>query len=347
MVGRTTIGWGVVGCGWVARDYAIPAIEASRNGRLVALCDSDAGALSRLGRPHVPQVADLDALLRRDDIDALYVATPNHAHLGVVATALRRNIAVLCEKPLAHDLADARGILAAVRSSRALYATAFDQRFHAAHRMLRDLVSAGQLGTVSQARMHYACWVGADWAQDNWRVDAARSGGGALVDLAPHCIDLMDWLIGAGDVEIHAFLQNRVHAYAVDDGAVLTARWANDAIGSIHVAYNCPEQFPRRRIELVGTKAMAVADNTMGQTPGGTLTLVDAADGASRRIPLVDDRSPFLTQVEAFADACLGLARFPFAAERDLLLFEGLMAAAAAGGRQLAMPVSTSLEAMV
>ncbi len=103
---------------------------------------------------------------------------------------------------------------------------------------------------------------------------------------------------------------------------MLMGRFRSGTLATLHVAYNCPETFPRRTLELVGTAARAVCVNTMGQTPGGTLTLTDAATGTDTALPLEDDRSPFLGQVEAFADAVLAGAPYPFPPARDLRLAE-------------------------
>jgi predicted dehydrogenase len=87
----------------------------------------------------------------------------------------------------------------------------------------------------------------------------------------------------------------------------------------LHVAYNCPETLPRRRLEIVGTAGQAIARDTMGQTPGGTLEFIDAATGVAQfeKVPGAD-RSPFLNQVEAFAESVIGNGAFPFTPERDL-----------------------------
>ena len=189
-----------------------------------------------------------------------------------------------------------------------LYATAFDQRFHPAHQALRQLIADGALGTVTAVRIRYACWTGPDWSpdanpHDNWRADPDRAGGGAFIDLAPHGLDLTQTLLGEPLTDVAALLQHRVHDYAVDDGAALVARSASGALLNLSVAYNCPDAFPRRELEVVGTRARALALNTMGQTPGGTLTVTDAATGQSRPVDFDTEASPFRLQVEAFADA--------------------------------------------
>ena len=315
------IGWGVVGCGWVACDFVIPAIRASRNGVLVAACDQNAATLPR-GDGSLLATTDLNELLACQAVGAVYVATPNHLHRPIVEAAARAGKAVLCEKPMATTAADAAALLAACDSAGVLYATAFDQRFHAAHRQLQQLVRAGALGTVTQARVHYACWVGPDWAGDNWRADPKRAGGGAMIDLAPHAIDLLEVILGEEWVELISLRQNRVHDYAVDDGAVLMGRLQSGTLATIQVAYNCPETYPRRTLELIGTRARALCENTMGQTPGGRLTITDAATGTDSVIALEDDRSPFLGQVEAFVDAVMQHTEYPYPGSRDLRLMQ-------------------------
>ncbi|HEX8537129.1 MAG TPA: Gfo/Idh/MocA family oxidoreductase, partial [Cystobacter sp.] len=155
-----------------------------------------------------------------------------------------------------------------------------------------------------------------------WRIDPQRAGGGAMIDLAPHGIDLLEMLLGDEWTSLTALLQRRVHDYAVDDGAILMGRFRGGILGLIQVAYNCPETFPRRTLEVIGTRARALACNTMGQTPGGTLTLTDAATGEERPVTFSpeEDRSPFLHQVEAFSTCVLEGRAYPFSPERDVRL---------------------------
>ena len=186
-------------------------------------------------------------------------------------------------------------------------------------------MAAGELGTLTAVRIVYACWLPPDWSpdgspNDNWRVDPARAGGGALVDLAPHGIDLVGALLAGDDLtELQVLLQRRVHAYPVDDGAVIAGRTAGEALFSAHVAFNTPDALPRRRLEVVGTRAQLVAQDTMGQTAGGRLTRYDA-DGTAVDVPFDTATSPFAAQLAAFSAAVAGTADWPWPLERDLRL---------------------------
>ena len=330
------VGWGIVGYGWVARDYMAPGIRAAGH-RLVAVADpgevSRAAAEGEGARAHV----DLAGLIADPEVEAVYVATPNHLHRGAVEALCAAGKAVLCEKPMAATLSDAEAMAAAVRRTGAFYGTAFDQRHHPGHRAMRAAIRAGRIGTVTAVRIVYACWLDRAWTsypgQDNWRIDPAQAGGGALMDLAPHGIDLVDFLLGEPIAEIAAMTQARAQDYAVDDGALLIGRSGSGVLAQLNVAYNCPDALPRRRLEVVGTGGMLIATDTMGQTAGGTVTLTDGSDGRTESIDFDGTASPFLEQVRAFGRALREpAARAAWDAERDLHTMRLIARAYAAAG---------------
>ena len=313
--------WGVAGFGWVARDFTLPAMRAAGHA-LAAVCDPDPGARRHARGLGAAAYETVEELAADPAVEAVYVATPNHLHRPMVEALARAGKAVLCEKPLAHTLADAAAMIGAVERAGVLYGTAFDQRHHPAHVALRDAIRAGALGRVTAVRIVYACWLGADWAagsgRDNWRVEAGKAGGGALMDLAPHGLDLVDFLLDEPLVRVAALTQARVQDYAVDDGAALIGATGSGVLAQLHVAYNCPEGLPRRRLDVLGTRGQIVAENTMGQDPGGTLTFTEGAAGAASPVPFDADLSPFLVQVRAFAHALRSGESSGFSGARDL-----------------------------
>jgi len=313
------LGWGVIGYGWVARDYAVPGLREA-GARLIAVADPDAAARRSAEAEGARGHAEWTALLADPSVEAVYVATPNHLHRPAVEAAAAAGKAVLCEKPMAATLADAEAMAQAVRRAGIRYGTAFDQRHHPAHAAIRDAIAAGAIGTVTAIRIAYACWLDAGWAADNWRADPARAGGGALMDLAPHGLDLVHALLGESVVELQAMLQRRVQDYAVDDGAMLTGRTASGVLVQLHVAYNCPEALPRRRLEVLGTTGQIVADRTMGQTVGGTVRRICGRLGLDAELPVPDAAaSPFTRQMAAFA-RWLREGGNAFDLERDIAL---------------------------
>ena len=311
--------WGIAGFGWVAREFMAPGIIEA-GGVISAVADPSCNA-----RSHAPTGATvfptLEAMLADGGIDVVYVATPNHAHRAPVVAAADARLAVLCEKPIAANLEDAEITATVVSKAGVVYGTAFDQRYHPAHRAAANAIAQGEIGRPLAIRIVYACWVDPGWspdggAHDNWRADPAKAGGGAVIDLALHGLDLAQLLIGEPIETLHIALQRRVHDYPVDDGGMLTGRSADGVLFQSHVAYNCAEVLPRRRLEVLGETGMLVAIDTMGQTAGGHLTRRCGKSGEEHVITF-DQTSPFTAQATAFMAAARGEAH-DFSLARDL-----------------------------
>ena len=293
---------GIIGFGWVARDYMYPAIQSCDQVTLVAVCSAHGEDMQDLPTD-VRQFTRLADMLRTVELDAVYIATPNHLHRTQTVACLEAGVHVLCEKPMATGPADAEAMVAAAQNYGKVYATAFDQRFHPAHQAMRALIQAGQLGTITQARVDYACWLPADWTPDNWRIEQAKAGGGAIIDLAPHGLDLLETLLDDTIVELQLYAQTAVQDYEVDDGGVIMVRFARGALGSLHVGYNRPDAFPRRKLEIIGTQRMLIAENTMGQEAGGTVRMIRAHDGEAQSVSFDTNASPFEQQIRSFAES--------------------------------------------
>lgn len=323
MTDAPAIRWGIAGFGWVARDYMMPGIEAS-GGRVVAIADPSATAQASAMSAGLLAYEDTETMLAGGGIDALYVATPNNLHLAPVRAAAAANVPVLCEKPLAATLVQAEALAASVEGC--LYGTAFDQRHHPAHRTVADAIADGAIGRPVAVRIVYACWVDPHWSasgQDtsgcNWRADPQAAGGGAVIDLALHGLDLVHFLLGEPLGRLHIDLQRRIHDYAVDDGGMLSGRTGSDVLFQSHVAYNCAEALPRRRLEVLGEAGLIVATDTMGQTAGGDVTLCCARTGAKTSLAFDAGLSPFTAQATAFAAAVRGQPH-DFSIARDIRL---------------------------
>ena len=267
------------------------------------------------------------SLFEAEALDAVYVATPNHTHAELIEAAAVRGIRVLCEKPIATNLLDLKLIQAASEAAPERFQTAYDQRYHPAHGLIAQKVASGAMGTITQMRIHYACWLDDDWGKipgtDNWRIDRKRAGGGAGFDLLPHCIDLVKVLLNDCVEYDHLIYQHQVHPYAkdrkaVDDGALMTIRTGRGTLVSIHVAYNCPEDQPRRRIEISGTKGYLEANNTMGQDPGGEVRMQIDGRTTTTGFPDHPVYGPFARQLDRVSRIWLLDRKPPFSFLNDI-----------------------------
>ncbi|UZO79262.1 Gfo/Idh/MocA family oxidoreductase [Aquimarina sp. ERC-38] len=320
---NTSVRLAIIGFGWVAQDYFYPALQQVDGMQLVAICD-----------PYTPKdlipegvnlYRSLDQMLEDEKLDAVYIATPNNLHARQIAACTQRQLAILCEKPLAASLEDAYRILENVSNASITYLSAFDQRYHPAHIAIRDLIQKGKIGQVIQVRIDYACWLDKEWAANNWRIDMNQAGGGAIIDLAPHGMDLVEYILNQEIEKIQVLFQSLIQDYEVDDGGVLNFQTDGGVIGNSLVAYNRKESLPRRRLEFIGTQGILLAENTMGQDPGGTLHYINAEDGSQTQIEFDQQASPFTRQVEHFRDCILEKEEVCKTVAQDVRLFELVM----------------------
>jgi predicted dehydrogenase len=181
----------------VNRVFDLPA-----RATMVAVCGRDgakvAEAASRLGWAEA--VTDWRELIARDDIDVIDVCTPGDSHAEIAIAALEAGKHVLCEKPLANTVDEARAMVAAAVKARALgvrSACGFNYRRVPAVSLMRNLIAAGRLGAIRHVRAVYL----QDWITDPnfplvWRLQKDKAGSGALGDIGAHIIDLTQFVTG-------------------------------------------------------------------------------------------------------------------------------------------------------
>jgi predicted dehydrogenase len=211
--------------------------------------------------------------VRRPDIDAVDICTPGDLHRPVALAAAAAGKAVLCEKPLARDLAEAQEMLAAVRKARVVHMLCHNYRRVPALALARELIGSdsaeSRIGRIFHFRAVYLHDRGIDpKAPRTWRHDKARAGSGALGDLGSHVIDLARFLVGEiAEVSgtLQTFIGQRTAAGAaaaqpvdVDDAALALFRFENGAIGSFEVSRFGMGRKNHARIEVSGDRGAFV-----------------------------------------------------------------------------------------
>ncbi len=147
MTTTADLGIGLIGAGHVAYDAHAPAIARAAGVRLVGVFDVSAESAGRLAKRYdVSRVyGALEELLRDAAVEAVIIALPNRLHREVVERCAAAGLAILCEKPLAHNIEDARAIVEAVERARVVCQVGFNHRYWAQNRLIKDLVAAGIL----------------------------------------------------------------------------------------------------------------------------------------------------------------------------------------------------------
>ncbi len=187
-----------VGLGWIGAQR-LAAVTAAGAAEAVALCESapERLAAAAAGHPGAACFADPGDLWRRAaalDLDGVVIATPNALHAPQVLAALERGLAVFCQKPLALSAAEARLLIAASREADRPLAVDYSYRHTAGAGEIRRAIAAGELGRMVALETVFHNAYGPDKA---WCRDPALAGGGALMDLGVHLIDLALWLTEA------------------------------------------------------------------------------------------------------------------------------------------------------
>jgi predicted dehydrogenase len=183
---------GFVGLGWIGR-HRLEALVQSGKVEIAALCEPDAAALELASAlaPGATCVPSFGRLLEQP-LDGVVIATPSAQHAQQAIAALERGVAVFCQKPLGRNADEVRKVVAAARARDRLLGVDFSYRGSAAVQQLRDMVRDGAVGDVFAAQLVFHNAYGPDKA---WFYDPAASGGGALMDLGVHLVDLLLWTL--------------------------------------------------------------------------------------------------------------------------------------------------------
>lgn len=272
------IRWGVIGCGGIADRRTIPeGILPAPSAELVAVQDVAEDRLSEVAAKYEVQgYASVEELLADDAVDAVYIATPTHVHHEQTVAAAAAGKHVLCEKPLALTIEECEASIAACADAGVKFGTNFMMRFHACHTAMKDIVSAGNLGTPVMGRAELTCWYPP--IEGAFRQSQELGGGGSLIDMGNHCIDLLEFIFGSRVARVACFTGNLVQDYATEDTAVATLHFENGAVGMVDALFNVPDAAARNMLEIYGSKGSLVSKGTVGQGSVGSISAVVEGD---------------------------------------------------------------------
>jgi predicted dehydrogenase len=183
---------GFLGVGWIGR-HRMQAIVETGTVEVVAIADASAEAAAEAGKlaPAARLVVSLDDVLDLG-VDGVVIATPSALHAEQSIRALQRGAAVFCQKPLGRTAAEAQAAVATARAADRLLAVDLSYRFTEGMRRIRELVRAGELGRVYAVDLVFHNAYGPDRA---WFYDPALAGGGCVMDLGVHLVDLALWVL--------------------------------------------------------------------------------------------------------------------------------------------------------
>lgn len=243
---------GVVGIGAIAQAH-IKAVQESDFGKVVAVADI---------RPEAAQAAaeaigakgytDYEAMLSSEKLDAVIICTPPDTHPKIAKFFLERGVPVLCEKPVAIDVAGAEAMMAASRKSKTLVTMASKFRYVEDVIKLRSIIASGLLGQILLMENAFVSPVD---MLNRWNSQPAVSGGGVLIDNGTHSVDIIAYLLGPIR-EVLAVTSTFNRELQVDDNVMLMAKTASGATAKVDLSWTFDKQ-QSNFISVYGTQGTA------------------------------------------------------------------------------------------
>jgi 1,5-anhydro-D-fructose reductase (1,5-anhydro-D-mannitol-forming) len=295
-VDSQTLGWGIVGLGRIAGTEIAPAITASASGALISVVSRDQGRAEAFAREHgaASAVDDYAKMLANPAVGAVYIATPNAQHAEQVVAAARAGKHVLCDKPLALTVADARRCIAECRSAGVGLGITFQTRFFDGMPEAAGLIRDGGIGRVVTAEAQ----IGTRGSLPRgWRTDPALAGLGTLNNIGVHALDILRYLIGSEVLEVAAMASSEP-GFEIDTTDLVLLRFSNGALGQLNASQAVPH--PRDDIALYGTEGRVLAPNLSRPDRDSVMSFI-TRDG-EREFP-VSSRGSYLRTVKAFTEA--------------------------------------------
>lgn len=296
---RGPVGWAIIGCGRVSDRRVAPAITRAADATLAAVCSRrmdvarDFAARHGAARSH----DSIESLLADSAVQAVYIGTPNSLHADHAARCLAAGRHVLVEKPMAIDTRQAADMVRAAEAARRHLGVMLQQRFHPANIHLFRLNDEGALGRLTVLRAKIGIWYP---PVEHWRFARDLAGGGVLMDLGSHAIDLMIEL--AGPVESVDAYVGSVHSPGpLEDFCLARLHFRGGAIGVLELGY-CMHDYGGR-LEVHGAEATYIAHGSLQQAATCQTWLRRATADEPMRSESVGDC--FRAAIDDFTDAIL------------------------------------------
>jgi predicted dehydrogenase len=306
------IRFGILGFGLHAVRRLMPGFALAHNCRVTALSRRSLESAQESARKYdIPLAFDsAEALCRSPEVDAVFVTTPNAFHLQDVLLAIRCGKPVLCEKPMAIHADECRQMVEAARRANVLLGVAHVFRFEDSTARLRERVAAGQIGRPIFVRSEFS-FPGSKGHARTWINDPAVAGGGPIADIGVHCLDALRYILQDEVVRVSAHGWSDGISGELEAAAVLSLEFSRGTLGAVLVSFRADYRTP---LEFVGDAGVLRADDGLNVEKPINLQLL--RDGAVVETETVSNRLAYARQVDAFAAAVAGKAKFPVPGEQ-------------------------------
>jgi 1,5-anhydro-D-fructose reductase (1,5-anhydro-D-mannitol-forming) len=297
----TGLRWGLIGASTIAAEHMIRAFRAN-GGEAAAVMSANAERAAQYAARHgiAKSTTDLKALLADQDIDAVYISTTNELHRDQAFAAAAAGKHVLCEKPLALNLADARAMVAECRRRGVVMGTNHHLRNAATHRAMREAIKSGRIGKPLFARVFHAVYLPPHL--QGWRIEKREAGGGVVLDITVHDADTLRFVLDDEPRSVTAMTSSGgMGRSGLEDGVMGVIRFSSGLLAQFHDAFTV--RYAGAGFEVHGEEGSLIGRDCMTQAPKGEVLLRTSAGEEPLRL---DHENLYARSVRLFQDAVAG-----------------------------------------
>ena len=269
------IRWGLLGASNVAREWLHGSISRNADCEVVSVYSRNAERAADYARELnlARSFTDLDAFLADPELDAVYISTTNDKHRDEAIAAAKAGKHILCEKPLALSVDDAKAMVAQAKASGVVFATNHHLRNLESHRAIKAVIRSGQLGKITSVRIGFTVYLPDNLAR--WRLNDPSTGAGVVLDLTVHDLDLLRYYFDADPVAVTGMgLTSGTAPQGIKDNVMTIWEFPGDVLVSCQDSFMVP--FGGTAVEVHGTKGSVHGEEILWQKPQGRVTVRNA-----------------------------------------------------------------------
>ncbi len=313
---KKKIRWGVIGAGGIADRRTIPGMMLCDNAELVAVMEINMELAEKArAKWNCKRAYDNEAdLLADPEIDAVYIASPVVCHAKQAMAAADADKHILIEKPLALTADEGEKVVHYCEEKGVKIAVGLMMRFGTHVQEMKKAIAENKIGRVVSGYAQFTCWY--PDMPGNWRQSKKNGGGGCLMDMGVHCIDLMQYITGSKVKEVMALHDTLSFKYEVEDTSTVLMRMENGSQCVVQSNFNVPDAAAKWRLEFFGEQGRLLGDNVIGQIDGGTLDAMfldkqgdynaqQDTNMASSQSAEVEFGNMYAREIESFSDSIL------------------------------------------
>lgn len=292
---KKKIRYAVVGLGYIAQGAVLPAFKhARKNSKLVALVSGDNEKLKRLGDKYKVEkrylYSEFEACLKRGEVDAIYIATPNSYHRNIMEMAAKYGVHVLCEKPMAVTTEDCLSMINEAEKNNVYLMVAYRLHFEAANLRAISHAHSKKIGDLKFFNSVFSIQVK---DPNNIRLDEVEKGGGPLYDIGVYCINAARYLFKSEPIEVFAMSANSKDSRfkKVDETVSCILKFSEGRTATFTVSFSA---FESADYDLVGTKGRIRLEKAYKYDSTMTLKMYEDKKVVIRKYPKRDQFAPEL-----------------------------------------------------